>query len=66
MRSPRLWAKAALIAIALAVSVVHDFVVGPRVAAAGAPAGARVAASWLGRLNALIALAIVWLGLSLR
>lgn len=55
--------KAGLIVLALALSVLHDFVLGPR---AGAAAGPRRRASWIARLNVLVVLAIVALGLALR
>jgi copper resistance protein D len=64
--------KLALFAVVLAVSLVHDFVVGPRATRAmqADPGGAealrlRRAASWLGRLNALFALGLVFLGVVL-
>jgi copper resistance protein D len=67
--------KLALVAVVLALSVVHDFVLGPRSTrlaqqrdAAGAVQRAerlRRWASWLGRMNALLALAIVFLAVAL-
>jgi putative copper resistance protein D len=64
--APRFWAKAALVALALVLSAVHDFVLGPRAGRPGADPAARVRASWLARVNVLIVLAIVLLGLALR
>jgi putative copper export protein len=58
--------KLALVALVLALSALHDFVVGPRAGrlmaeAPGAPGTAawRQAARWMGRVNLLLALAIV-------
>jgi putative copper export protein len=55
--------KLGLFLVVLALSAVHDFRLGPRAAAAGpgSPEAARLrrAASWLGRLNLLLALAIL-------
>lgn len=60
-----LWAKLAVFALVLVLSAVHDFVLGPRAsralmhAADGAQAERlRRAASWLGRLTGLLALAL--------
>ncbi len=66
LQSPRFLAKLGLVAIALLLSGLHDFVLGPRAGAPGAPPSARVRASWVARLNAAVALAVVLLGLSLR
>jgi uncharacterized membrane protein len=66
LSTPRLHAKLALVGAALGLSVLHDFVLGPRAGRPGAPPAARVRASWVARVNALVALAIVLLGLSLR
>src|SRR5262245_38099063 len=63
---PRLQVKLGLVVLALVLSVVHDFVLGPRAGRLDAPATARARASWLARLNVLVALAIVALGLALR
>ena len=64
--------KLALVAVILALSAVHDFLVGPRAAALlrDAPESARArawrrAASWMGRLNLLFALAVVALAVAL-
>ena len=59
-------AKLGLFAAVVALSGLHDFVVGPRVASAmrvGAPpaqvAAARRRASWMGRINGALAIALV-------
>jgi len=64
--------KLTIFALVLALSFAHDFVVGPRATRAmeADPGGAealrlRRAASWMGRLNALLALALVFLGVVL-
>jgi copper resistance protein D len=64
--APRFWAKAALVVLALVLSAVHDFVLGPRAGRPGALPSARARASWIARLNVLIALGLVALGLALR
>jgi uncharacterized membrane protein len=64
--APRFWLKAALVALALLLGAVHDFVLGPRAGRPGAPPSARARASWIARLNVLVALAVVALGLALR
>ncbi len=66
LQSSRFLAKLGLVAIALLLSGLHDFVLGPRAGAPGALPSARVRASWVARLNAAVALAVVLLGLSLR
>jgi len=65
-------AKLALVAIVLGLSAVHDFVVGPRAGrlmleAPDRPGTARwrMAARWMGRINLLLALAIVALAVRL-
>lgn len=65
LASPRFHWKAGLIVLALILSAFHDFILGPRAGAPGAEPSARVRASWVARLNVLVALAIVLLGLSL-
>ena len=65
LASPRFHWKAALIVLTLILSAFHDFVLGPRAGAPGADPSARVRASWVARLNVVVALAIVLLGLSL-
>lgn len=66
LRAPRFHAKAGLVVLALALSAFHDFVLGPRAGRPGTDPSARVQASWIARLNVLVALAIVALGLALR
>jgi putative copper resistance protein D len=63
---PRFHWKVGLVVLALALSVLHDFVLGPRAGRPGADAGARRRASWFARLNVLVVLAVVALGLALR
>lgn len=62
----RFHAKLALVALALALSAVHDFFLGPRAGAPGADPAVRVRASWVARVNVGVALLIVLAGLSLR
>jgi hypothetical protein len=52
--------------LALALGAVHDFVLGPRAGRPGADPSARVWASWVARVNVLVALAILAFGLTLR
>jgi uncharacterized membrane protein len=66
LRSPRFHAKLALVLLALVLSVVHDFVLGPRAGRPGADPQLRVRASRIARVNVLVAVAIVALGLALR
>lgn len=68
LRAPAFQVKAALVAVALGLAVVHDFVIGPRAGrlppeAAGA---LRRRVTWLARGNLLLVLVIVALGLYLR
>lgn len=65
LASPRFHWKAGLIVLTLILSAFHDFVLGPRAGAPGADPSARVRASWVARLNVLVVLVIVLLGLSL-
>ena len=65
LSSPRLHWKLGLVGLTLVLSVLHDFVLGPRAGAPGADPSARLRASWLARVNVLVALTIVALGLSL-
>ena len=65
LSSPRLQWKLGLVALALILSAIHDFVLGPKAGAPGADSAARVRASWLARVNVLVVLVIVALGLSL-
>ncbi len=62
---PRLHWKLGLVALALCLAVVHDFVLGPRAGKPGAAPSIRACASWLARVNVLVVLAIVLLGLGL-
>ena len=66
LRSPRFHGKLGLVGLALILSAFHDFVLGPRAGIPGADPSARLRASWIARLNVLVAVAIVLLGLSLR
>jgi uncharacterized membrane protein len=66
LNAPRFHWKLGLVGLALVLSVLHDFVLGPRAGRPGAESSERVRASWLARINTLLALAIVLLGLSLR
>ena len=63
--SPRFHAKLGLVVLALILSAFHDFLLGPRAGAPGADPSARVRASWVARINVLVVLVIVLLGLSL-
>ncbi len=63
--SPRFHWKLGLVILALVLSAFHDFVLGPRAGAPGAHPATRVRASWLARINVLVVLAIVMLGLAL-
>lgn len=66
LAAPRFHAKVALVVLALVLSVVHDFFLGPRAGRPGADPSARARASWVARANVLVVLAIVLLGLALR
>ena len=66
LAAPRLHVKLGLVVLALVLGVLHDFVLGPRAGRPGAAPTARGLASWLARVNVLVALAIVALGLALR
>ena len=65
LASPRFHWKAGLVVLALILSAFHDFVLGPRAGLPGADPSARLRASWVARVNVLVVLVIVWLGLSL-
>jgi uncharacterized membrane protein len=65
LSSSRFHWKVGLVVLALILSAFHDFVLGPRAGAPGADPSARVRASWIARINVLVVLAIVALGLSL-
>ena len=66
LAAPRLQVKLGLVVLALILSALHDFVLGPRAGRFDARPRARGRASWLARVNLLAALAIVALGLALR
>jgi uncharacterized membrane protein len=66
LESPRFHGKIGLVGLALLLSALHDFVLGPRAGLPGADPSTRLRASWIARANVLVALAIVLLGLSLR
>jgi copper resistance protein D len=63
---PRFWVKVVLVALAIALSGLHDFVLGPRAGQPDASPSIRPTASWLARVNLLLVLAVVYLGLSFR
>jgi uncharacterized membrane protein len=64
LSSSRFHWKVGLVVLALILSAFHDFVLGPRAGGPGADPSARVRASWIARINVLVVLAIVALGLS--
>ena len=64
LAAPGFHAKAGLVVLTLVLSGVHDFVLGPRAGRAGAHPAAR--ASWIARVNVVVVLAIVALGLAFR
>ena len=63
---PRFWGKIGLVAAAIVLGAVHDFVLGPRAGRPDAPPSMRPAVSWLARINVLLVLTVVYLGLSFR
>ena len=63
---PRFHWKLGLVVLALVLSVCHDFILGPRAGRPGADPSVRVRASWIARLNVVVVLAVVLLGLALR
>ena len=63
---PRFQAKLGFVVLALALSAVHDFFIGPRAGLPGADPRLRVWASWLGRITLILVLVVVLLGLALR
>jgi uncharacterized membrane protein len=66
LSAPRFHWKLGLVVLALALSVLHDFVLGPRAGRPGADPALRRRASWVARVNLLVVLAVVFLGLALR
>lgn len=66
LATARFHVKVGLVVLALSLAALHDFVLGPRAGRPGADPRARTRASWLARVNVLVALAIVLLGLALR
>ena len=66
LHSARFHGKLGLVGLTLILAAFHDFVLGPRANLPGADPSVRLRASWVARLNVLVALAIVLLGLSLR
>ena len=58
--------KLGLVVLALVLSAVHDFVLGPRAGRPGADPALRVRASWLARVNVVVVVLAVLLGLALR
>ena len=62
----RFWVKGTLVAVAIVLGGLHDFVLGPRSGRPDAPPSMRSAASWLARANVLLVLVVVYLGLSFR
>jgi uncharacterized membrane protein len=63
---PRFQWKLGLVVLALVLSAVHDFALGPRAGRPGADPALRVRASWLARVNVLVVALVVLLGLALR
>ena len=66
IRAPRFHWKLGLVVLALMLSAFHDFVLGPRAGLPGADPSVRVRASWVARVNVLVVLGVVLLGLALR
>lgn len=67
LRAPAFQLKAALVLLTLALSALHDFVLGPRAGRLPPEVTApRRRLTWIARLNVLIVLTIILLGLSLR
>jgi putative copper resistance protein D len=62
---PRFQWKLGLVVLTLVLSVVHDFILGPLAGTPGAAPSIRARASWLARINVVVVLVIVLLGLSL-
>ena len=67
LRAPAFQWKAALVLLTLLLSALHDFVLGPRAGRLPPEITApRRRLTWIARINVLIVLTIVLLGLSLR
>jgi len=66
LHAPRFHWKLGLVVTALALSALHDFVLGPRAGAPGADPRLRARAARVARVNVLVVLAVVVLGLALR
>lgn len=66
MTVPHFQWKLGLVVLALVLSVLHDFVLGPRAGRPGVDPRVRVAATWIARVNVLVVVAVVVLGLALR
>jgi putative copper resistance protein D len=66
LSAPRFYWKVSIVVATLALSAVHDFVLGPRAGRPGADPGLRVRASWIARVNVVLVLVVVALGLALR
>jgi putative copper export protein len=62
----RFWVKVGLVALSIVLSALHDFVLGPRAGRPDASPFMRPAASWMARLNLLLVLAVIYIGLSFR
>jgi putative copper resistance protein D len=62
----RFWLKVVLVILAIALSALHDFVLGPRAGRPDAAPSLRPAASWIARVNLMLVLVVVYLGLSFR
>ena len=62
----RFWVKVVLVALAIALSAAHDFVLGPRAGRPDASPSLRPTASWIARVNLVLVLVVVYLGLSFR
>ena len=64
--APRFHWKLGLVVLALILGTLHDWILGPRAGRPGADPSVRLRASWIARVNVVVALSIVLLGLSLR
>jgi uncharacterized membrane protein len=66
LATTRFQVKLALVIVAVALSITHDFWIGPRAGQPGADPALRVRASWLARVNVLVVIVITVLGVALR